>query len=219
MAKHSGCNAPGASGVELLRRATSVELSHSDPGSFSLLLQGGFYALVESGTLLKDVLRDNLGIPNDCSLSKIRSVYFNGSRLSAIDTTPVVEDSRLSLSSSGGRFFGSVLRGRRKKKNAGNGSFKRISAKGQAILQVHLLQATAGELADCVLKRGVYVGREKLMAFLSLRPQSFFDGLKAARLDGYTVSVKQANLGEWLMCTHFVRLSLPENDSAEVAAA
>jgi hypothetical protein len=221
MAENRGCNAPNASGVELLRRATHVELSHKAPGSFSLLLQGGFYSLVQVGAVLKDVLHENLGIPEGYANQRIRSVFLNGSRVSVMEKASISGDSRLSLSSGNPGFLKAVLGKKKRKKAAQESRFVRVRGHSQeyAALQVHLLQSTASDLTTCVLRQGVYIGREKFMTFLALRPEAFFEGLKGARLDGFTVPVKQSHLSEWLMCTRYVHLSLSEKNAVEDVAA
>jgi hypothetical protein len=168
---------------------------------FSSLLGQGFTLKVRTGCSLRELLCVQLGVSADYVDQRIQTIFLDGKAVDNIDTAVVKSGSTLALSAAMPGLAGATLR-----RGGAYASMRSQISHGQSPLPDHikegelvlkLFNLVARELGPMFLAKGVWLKGKRLQGFLQKAPDSFWEGCRAAELNGQLLDIDSLAKIEW----------------------
>ncbi len=168
---------------------------------FFIVLQSGFMLGVPTGSTIRTVLRQECGLDPEYVDQRISTIFLDGKPVDNVDKATVKDGSVLALSAAMPGFVGAALRkggfyaGMRDsityiENNEG-------SAEGEGRIVLKLYNMLIKELGPSFLNRGILLPTEDLHNFFKSRSEAFWNGCKAAQLNGKTITRPDLEKSSW----------------------
>jgi hypothetical protein len=168
--------------------------------SFFPVLQSGFRLKITVGVSVETMLCQECGVRAE-TLDKIQTVFLDGKAVDDLASSVVGDGSILALSAAMPGLVGATLR------RGGYYAAMRapITAAGaqhgaevkEGMVTLKLFNLLLRELGPIFLKRGIWLEKGVLQAFLSGLPPRFWAGCKEARINGRSVGVDAVSKRAW----------------------
>jgi hypothetical protein len=158
---------------------------------FCLVMQGGFRIVVDTGCSVKDLLCKQFGLSPEYVERRISTIFLDGKPLDDIESTVVIEGSRLSLSGAMPGLVGAVMR-----RKSFYAAFREPityatrlgeTHKGKGIIEMRLFNLLMEEMGVEFLKRGVLLTGSAASAFFAGRSVAFWRECRTMRVNESSV--------------------------------
>jgi hypothetical protein len=169
---------------------------------FLSLCQKGFIVPVQIGCSLKALLQEQFGISPAYLEERIKTIFLNGKSVDAPDTAIIRNDSTLALSAALPGLAGATLR-----RGGYLASFRTqlthrenegTLSPESGIIRVKLFNLLVNELGPLFLKRGIFFRRHDFAEFWKSLPGKFWEGCRAAKVNGQEVGMEELQSMQWL---------------------
>jgi len=178
--------------------------------AFSPLLQKGFLIRALSGTSIRAVLCDQLGVSSQYLDDRINTIFLDSKPVDDVDSAIIKEGSVLALSAAMPGFVGAAFRKggyyalMRKNITHVEESGPTTSREGFFILKLY--NFVAKELGPLFLKSGIWLRNNDVKELFQGRPDNFWSGWRRCTIDGSEVDLAYFLGMEWLRQVGLVRL-------------
>ena len=178
--------------------------------AFSPLLQKGFLIRALSGTSIRAVLCDQLGVSSQYLDDRINTIFLDSKPVDDVDSAIIKEGSVLALSAAMPGFVGAAFRKggyyalMRKNITHVEESGPTTSREGFFILKLY--NFVAKELGPLFLKSGIWLRNNDVKELFQGRPDNFWSGWRRCTTDGSEVDLAYFLGMEWLRQVGLARL-------------
>jgi hypothetical protein len=162
---------------------------------FFQLLGHGFFIVVQTGSSVKELLCNQLGIQEDYLEQRIQSIFLNGKVVDDVNTAIVNEDATMALSGAMPGLAGAILRTggyyapmRSQISHQKNSILSQIT-KGKIILK--LWNLVVKELGPTFLQQGILLQGEELQSFFERHREALETGCQTAEMMGKIIATDQ----------------------------
>lgn len=188
----------------LLAHCSRLRLDMSCPADLSVLLQASFGLPVPGSLSVAEFLAGWLDLPEE-TVTKVQSVFLNGSPVDDLETAMLDPDCTLALSAALPGLLGATLRragyyARLRESISYGRKADPATDHGPFVLRMRLLNMTGRDLAACVLDKGVVLLRDELRTFFARQPAGFWDGINGLELDGQQLDATAYHPQDWDEC-------------------
>ena len=159
---------------------------------FAPLLSKGVIVRARTGCSLRDFVSEQLGVPEPYLEQRIQTIFLNGKAVDDYTTATVTDGASLALSAAMPGLVGATFR------KGGNYGWMRKAISHErdgkpdesnhGWVKVKLFNLVLKELGPEFLKRGVWIERGRVQAFIKNQPQEFRQHVQALPLDGTPLS-------------------------------
>ena len=169
--------------------------------TFCVLLSQGFTLKVRVGCTMRELLHRQLGLSADYIDQRLQTIFLDGKAVDNIDTAVVKSGSTLALSAAMPGLAGATLRrggayaSMRSQISHGKSPLPDDIKEGELVLK--LFNLVARELSPMFLAKGVWLKGKSLQGFLQKAPDSFWEGCRAAELNGQLLDIDSLAKIEW----------------------
>jgi len=178
--------------------------------AFSPLLQKGFLIRALSGTSIRAVLCDQLGVSSQYLDDRINTIFLDSKPVDDVDSAIIKEGSVLALSAAMPGFVGAAFRKggyyalMRKNITHVEESGPTTSREGFFILKLY--NFVAKELGPLFLESGIWLRNNDVKELFQGRPDNFWSGCRSCTIGGRVVDLAYFLGMEWLRQVGLVRL-------------
>lgn len=162
---------------------------------FYQILGHGFCVNVQTGSSVKELLCNQLGIHEDYLDQRIKSIFLNGKVVDDADTAIVDKDATLALSGAMPGLVGAILRsGGFYAPMRSQISHERNIAPSQhrqGTITLKLWNLVVKELGPTFLDRGIWIQSAEMRGFIERHWEALKTGCSAVELDGKQASIEQ----------------------------
>ena len=169
--------------------------------AFYVLLSQGFTVKVRVGCTMRELLQQQLGLSADYIEQRLQTIFLDGKAVDNIDTAVIRSGSTLALSAAMPGLAGATLRrggayaSMRSQISHGKSTLSDHIEEGELVLK--LFNLVARELGSMFLATGVWINGKRLQGFLQRAPDSFWDGCRAAELNGQPFDIDSLANIDW----------------------
>lgn len=194
-------NASNGTQISRPRRQIQLAVAVDRFPLFFGLLRSGFIVDLTVGCSLEHMLCDQLEIAPDYLRDRAQTVFLNSSPVDDLASASVPDEAVISLSAAMPGLNGAIMRrGGPLSEMRRSISHAPDQVKGQVSpgrITLKLFNLVAKELGPHFLTRGVVVSSRDLGEVLMQQPQSFWQSVKSAAIDGSPCEVDQLIIHEW----------------------
>jgi len=179
---------------------------------FSILLRQGFSLEIRMGSSVRDLLCLQIGVSADYLDQRIQTIFLNGKVVDDVNTAVIRQGSTLALSAAMPGLAGATLRrggayaAMRSQISHKNNTSGGSAENGTVIIK--LFNLVAMELGPMFLEQGIRVDGKNMEIFFQKVPDLFWDGCRAAEIDGISRKVRDMALVEWKNRQVFLKLKI-----------
>ncbi len=169
--------------------------------NFYQLFRQGFRIKARVGCNIRELLCQQLGVPEDYLENRIQTIFLNGKSVDDVNTAILREGSILALSAAMPGLAGATLRkGGRfaplRSRISHHTDQKSISKKeGMVILK--LFNLLVSEIGPIFLQQGIWLQGSKFKDLLDRQPEDFFSGILSAEVNDEKVDLDQFEKTNW----------------------
>ncbi len=183
---------------------------------FSALLGQGFSLKIRTGSSVRDLLCLQIGVSADYLDQRIQTIFLDGKVVDDVNTAVIRQGSTLALSAAMPGLAGATLR----RGGVYAAMRSQISHKNKiaddsfeyGTVMIKLFNLVALELGPMFLKHGVWINGKNMDIFFQKVPGFFWDGCRAAEIDGQPLEVGEIALMGWRDRQVFLKLKVKDND-------
>ena len=159
---------------------------------FYQLLGHGFSMVVQTGSSVKDLLCDQLGISEDYLEQRIKSIFLNGKVVDDVNAAIVDNDATMALSGAMPGLVGAILRtGGYYAPMRSQISYDKSSGESQLMkgkVTLKLWNLVVKELGPIFLQQGVFIQRKELQSFIQRNWETLKTGCRSAEITGKAIT-------------------------------
>ncbi len=179
----------------------SLALEASKIPFFFQFLQRGFMVRVQVGCTIKTMLCDQFGVSPEYVEERINTVFMDGKVVDDVDSAVIKDGSVLALSAVMPGLVGTTLR-----RGGHLASFRSLITHQEeekaislqdGVVVLKLFNLLVKELGPNFLRRGIWVRGDDLENFLKSRPDDFWAGFRAAKVDGEEADLEKVLKIKW----------------------
>jgi len=169
-------------------RKLRLHLRREASGDLSPLLQGGVGLELPAGTTVQGLLRSVVGLSPEYVGERVATVFLDGKPVDDLQSAVLMPGSVLALSAAmPGLVGGTMRRGGPLASMRSGVSYRPAAGDGDGrpvVIRVKVFNLLVEELGPPLLERGILVTSDRLAAFLSALPSSFWRDCRNVMIDG-----------------------------------
>jgi hypothetical protein len=168
---------------------------------FYQLLGHGFCVNVQTGSSVRELLCNQLGIDEDYLDQRIKSIFLNGKVVDDVDTAIVGKDATMALSGAMPGLVGAILRSggfyAPMRSQISHEKNKSPSQHKQGTITLKLLNLVVRELGPTFLQQGVLIQRKEIRSFIDRHAEALMRECLAVELQDTPVEVASLRKADW----------------------
>ena len=168
---------------------------------FFQLLGHGFLMVVQTGSSVKELLCDQLGVTEDYLEQRIKSIFLNGKVVDDVNTAIVDEGATMALSGAMPGLVGAILRtGGYYAPMRSQISYDKNSVPSQlknGKITLKLWNLVVKELGPSFLERGIWIQGDEMRSFIERHWEALKSGCNAVKLDEKQATIEQLEDFAW----------------------
>ena len=177
---------------------------------FFQLLGHGFFIVAKTGTSVRELLCDQLGINEDYLEERIKSIFLNGKVVDDVNTAIVTDDATMALSGAMPGLVGAILRTggyyapMRSQISYGKSSGESQLKNGKITLK--LWNLVVKELGPIFLQQGIFIQNTELQSFIQRNWETLQKGCRSAEMAEGSITPDQLQDLDFKSDTVFLRV-------------
>jgi hypothetical protein len=183
---------------------------------FYQLLGHGFCVNVQTGSSVKELLCNQLGIHEDYLDQRIKSIFLNGKVVDDADTAIVDRDATIALSGAMPGLVGAILRSggfyAPMRSQISHEKNKPPSRHKRGTITLKLLNLVVRELGPTFLQQGVLIQKNEIRSFIERHKEALMTECLGVELQDTPVAVASLQKADWE--TDLVLLSVKSEPAA-----
>ena len=180
---------------------------------FFQLLGHGFHLSIQTGSSVKEILCNQLGINEDYLAQRIKSIFLNGKVVDDVDTAIVPEDATMALSGAMPGLVGAILRSggyyAPMRSQISHEKTRSVSQLKNGKITLKLWNLVVKELGPTFLQQGIWVAAEEVQSFINRHLEALKTECQTVELNDNPAEVDRLRRAEWK--TELVLLQVRSN--------
>lgn len=162
---------------------------------FFQLLGHGFRVDVQTGSSVKEILCNQLGIDEDYLAQRIKTIFLNAKVVDDVNSAIVQKDATMALSGAMPGLVGAIMRSggfyAPMRRQISHGQNLPASDRQSGQITLKLWNLVVKELGPTFLERGIWIQGTEMRSFIERHWDALKTGCNAIELDGKQASIEQ----------------------------